>query len=244
MFAGLVIMLALLATSSIGLWGPNPVGQSSNYVDPLIVPAGYAFSIWSMLYVWLIYFPFRQWHRLRKKTLYPAAKPMAVLYSVNVIGNGLWLVFASYDWLFLALITIVGMLYTLYRINDLLEDSTTIHYIFDRIGFTLYFAWITLATVLNASAALSLYRWSGFGISQVTWSLLILIVVCVLGLLVFRRYRDAAYSAVVVWALSALAVRQWVDVPMIAYLSTGIAILFGIMTIYGIFAKMRGSLKI
>lgn len=221
-------MIILYGLTSAGLMGQNPVGQTSSYQNPLIVPSGYAFAIWSIIYLGIIVFPFYQW-LYRKQGLVLWSK-LHLWYSGNVLANGMWLVAASYDWLWLSLVIIVFMLISLIKINDTLieldKQKANINFWCERAVFSIYFAWITLATALNVSAALSFYQWDGFGISQEIWSLIILPIVALIAGLVFRKYRDAFYAGVVVWAFVALVVRHYDTGSSIAILSGVIALVF------------------
>lgn len=233
--AALIILMILYSLTSFGLMGDNPVGQTASYTDPLIVPAGYAFSIWGLIYLGLIVFPIYQ--IFNKKERSPLWQEVHLWYSLNVVLNGLWLVFASYDWLWTTVGIIILMLISLIRINDLLNQIESkgekINYWAERLVFSLYFAWITLATALNFSSALTFYEWAGFGISAINWALIILPVVALIAGVVFRKYRDVVYAGVVIWAFIALAVKQIDDYPSIAYLSVGLSVIFLILILTG-----------
>ena len=72
--------------------------------------------------------------------------------------------------------------------------------LFLRLPFSVYFGWITVATVANVTALLVDLGWNGFGLAESTWTILILIVATLIALVVINRNRDWAYGAVVVWA--------------------------------------------
>lgn len=223
-----VVMYVLYALTALGYMGDNPVGQGSSYDRPLIVPAGYAFSIWSIIYLGITAFPLYQW--FKRKEGHPLWKKVHIWFAINVIANGLWLVLASYDWLWLSLVVITLMLVTLYKINELLitlhNTNEHINYWMERVVMSIYFGWITLATALNVSAALNFYNWNGWGISQEIWSMIILPIVALIAGLVFKKYRDAAYACVVVWAFVALVVRHIETQQTLAIISGSVAILF------------------
>jgi len=121
-----------------------------------------------------------------------------------VILNGLWLVCASYDWLWIAVIIILIMLLSLIQINHQIRtmknDGLKINYWMESFVFSIYFGWVTLATVLNIAAALKFYEWNAWGISELYWCLLILSVTGIIIIRLFRWYRDQAFIAVGVWA--------------------------------------------
>lgn len=227
-FGAMLIMLVLYYLSFFGLLGDSPVGRTSVDTEPMIVPAGYAFSIWGPIYLGLIVFPIFQW--IKKRTDNPLWHQVRIWYALNVVANGLWLAFASYNWLWLTVIVIVFMLISLYQINTLLikikANGDAINFWAERLVFSIYFAWITLATALNISAALNYYDWSAFGLSDLSWSYIILPIVALIAVAVVWKYRDGAYSGVVVWTFVALTIKHWEQYPPLAYLALAIAILF------------------
>ncbi len=231
-----VIMLILYWTTAVGLLGDNPVGQGSNYTAPLIVPASYAFAIWSVIYLGVIIFPIYQW--IRRKHGASEWKQLHLLFSVNVIFNGLWLVAASYDWQWITVGVIIILLITLYLMNTIIasriQAGDPVNYWLERLPLSIYFAWITLATALNFSSALDFYNWSGFGIDETTWTLIIITVASSIAFLAYRRFQEVGYAAVVVWAFVALYLRHQGEIPSIAGLSMVVVILFAFLIIRGI----------
>lgn len=221
-------MVSLWALTSLGMMGENPVGRTTDFNEPLIVPEPYAFAIWSVIYTGLIAFPIYQ--LFKKSEDHPLWNSVRTWFSLNVICNGLWLVAASYSFQWTTVGIIVFMLISLYKLNEFLikikEDGGKVNFWGERLVFSLYFAWITLATVLNVSAALKFYQWDGFGLSEVTWSLIILPVAVAITTAAVWKYRDTGYAVVVIWAFVALVVKHWGENPSIAYLAIGVVLLF------------------
>jgi hypothetical protein len=228
----MLIILALYALNATGNLGPNPIGTTSTATNPLIVPAPYAFAIWAPIYTGLIIFPIFQ--LLKKRENHSAWIPLRQWFAANAVANGVWLAFASYDWQWLTVVVIVFMLVSLFRINQLLRTIEAANadrsYWLERLVFSLYFAWITLATVLNFSSALHFYGWDGFGISEVTWTIVMIVIAAVIAGYTSRRYRDVAYAGVVVWAFIALAIKHWAGTPVLGMLAGAVVVVFaGIM---------------
>jgi hypothetical protein len=65
-----------------------------------------------------------------------------------------------------------------------------------------------VATIANIAAALVSVGWDGFGLSDETWAILVLVVALLITLTVIVTRRDIAYSLVIVWALAGIAVNQ------------------------------------
>lgn len=227
--AGMLLMLVLYVLNSTGNLGPNPIGTTSTATDPLIVPAPYAFAIWAPIYIGLIIFPVYQ--LIKNRNNHPAWVELRGWYAANVVANGLWLAAASYDWQWTTVGIIVFMLFSLFRINQLLgtitEAGAKINYWLEHFVFSIYFAWVTLATVLNVASALSFYEWNGFGIPEVTWTIVMIVIAAVITGYTSRRYRDVAYAGVVVWAFVALAIKHWgAGTQVLSYVGGAVALLF------------------
>jgi hypothetical protein len=232
-FIGLILLLALYIMTLNGFFGPHPIGTTSTSTRPLIVPKGFAFSIWGLIYTGLIAFPIYQFI---KKKEHPKWCSLRVWYSLNVVLNGLWLVCASYDWLWITVIIILMMLFSLikidHQIRTMKNEGVEINYWIESFVFSIYFGWVTLATVLNIAAALKFYDWDAWGIPELYWSLIILSITVVIIIKLFRSYHDQAFMTVGIWAFFALALRHWERLPMLAYFSLGIIMIFIILLIF------------
>ena len=232
-FVGLILLLILYIMTLNGFFGPHPIGTTSTSTRPLIVPKGFAFSIWGLIYTGLIVFPIYQFI---KKKEHPQWRSLRVWYSLNVVLNGLWLVCASYDWIWITVIIILMMLFSLikidHQIRTMKNEGVEINYWIESFVFSIYYGWITLATVLNIAAALKFYDWDGWGIPELYWSLIILSITVLIITKLFRSYHDSAFMTVGVWAFFALALRHWESLPILAYFSLGIIMIFLILLIF------------
>jgi hypothetical protein len=84
-----------------------------------------------------------------------------------------------------------------------LREKLVVH-----VPFSVYLGWITIASIANVSVTLVSAGWDGFGISQETWAILIIIVALLITLLVIVTRKDVAYGLVIIWALLGIAVKQ------------------------------------
>ncbi len=225
----MMVMLILYGLTSLGYMGPNPVGNTGTDINPLIVPEPYAFAIWSIIYLGLIVFPIYHFFRPPIAQHVHWSK-VHLWYAINVVCNGLWLVCASYDWLILSVGVIVLMLISLMIIHAELRAISRVdgirQYWVERAVFSVYFAWITLATVLNVASALLYYGWTGGPLSQEIWTVVMSLVAAAIAGHVAWHKSDRPYAAVVVWAFVALTIRHWGEIPMIAYTAIGVVVMF------------------
>ena len=75
--------------------------------------------------------------------------------------------------------------------------------------FCLYSGWITVALVADSSAWLTKINWNGFGISEVTWAIIMIIVAGIINLIITWKRNMREFALVGAWALVAIAVSNW-----------------------------------
>jgi len=73
---------------------------------------------------------------------------------------------------------------------------------------SIYFAWISVATIVNVASALEIADWSGWGISPPVWTAIMMVIGAIVAVIVIWQRRDSIYGWVFVWALVAIAFRQ------------------------------------
>ncbi|WP_284641682.1 hypothetical protein [Paenibacillus silviterrae] len=94
-----------------------------------------------------------------------------------------------------------------------------------QLPFSVYLGWISVATIVNSTVALSAAGWNGFGWSGTVWTVILLAVAAVLALLIGSRYHDPAYVLVFVWAFIAIGAANLRLDPIVAYASWTAALL-------------------
>ena len=112
------------------------------------------------------------------------------------------------------------------------KGGQKINFWLERAVFSIYFAWITLATVLNVSAALKFYDWNAFGITDEFWTIIMIPVAAMIAGIVSLKYRNRAYASVVIWAFVALIVKHSGVYPNITYIAGGVVIAFAVIIVW------------
>ena len=101
--------------------------------------------------------------------------------------------------------------------------------------FSLYAGWITVALIANIAAWLTKINWDGFGISSITWTIIMIIIAGIIYLLMTWQRNMREYALVGVWGLLAIAVANWTTEPSIVQSSIIISvILFVSSTVHAI----------
>ncbi len=200
--------------------GVTPEVISDKY-PTLITPAGYAFAIWSLIYLGLIVFSIYQ--ILPSQTSNPRFRQLRSIYILNCAANCFWIYLWHYDLILAALAVMFVILGTLVFINYVLQSAeTTGEYWLVRIPFAVYFGWITAATILNFTIALV---YLGVKPSDSTTLILassLLIFAAFLSVLVSLKMKIFAYALTIAWALTAIAVKQTGATMIITVCAVGV----------------------
>ena len=80
--------------------------------------------------------------------------------------------------------------------------------LFIRLPFSIYFGWITVATIANATILLVSLGWDGFGISEPTWTVAIIIIGLIIGIVTMLKNRDITYGLVIIWAYIGILIKH------------------------------------
>jgi hypothetical protein len=202
----LLAMLTVNALSSIlPINGVTPKEVSDRYPN-LFVPAPLAFSIWGVIYLLVIGYTLYQLGLFRKKGEAVNAALLnktGVLFIVSSVLNLSWVLAWHYGQLALSFVILALFLITMIQIRLTIrtqEPLTLKEKWFVRLPFSVYFGWITIATIAGAVALLVGYGFSGLGLSEPVWAMIILLVGAVIGILTALTFRDVAYLLVLVWA--------------------------------------------
>ncbi|MBX7174921.1 MAG: tryptophan-rich sensory protein [Pyrinomonadaceae bacterium] len=190
-----VIFINFISTKGY-IGGVTPEVISNKY-PTFVTPAGYAFSIWGLIYFGLILF-----------TIYQAMPAqidnfvrLRGLYILSCVANCAW-IFLWHNQLLVASVgAIVVLLVVLGAINFSLskDDSAVV-----RVPFGIYFGWITVATIANIAVCLT-----SFNIEVSIFAACILISIATIAGVFFRlKLSNAAYGLAITWAITAIAVKH------------------------------------
>ena len=201
-YAAMVIINALANILPIN--GVN-TGQVSDSYPNLFAPAGLTFSIWGVIYLLLLLHTLYQAGLLRGKEEMVndvLLRKVAAAFSISSLVNIAWIFSWHYKAIYLSLIFIVCLLVCLIYIAHAISEQTlsTREKLLVRLPFSVYFGWITVATIANVTTFLVSIEWDGFGINEPTWTVIILIVGALIGISTAIRFKDIAYNLVLIWA--------------------------------------------
>jgi hypothetical protein len=213
-------------------------------------PAGYAFSIWGLIYLGLLAFVIYQARGLFKETTddWPVEK-ISWWFVISCAANSAWVFAWLYDYTGLSVIIMIVLLISLIKIifntRMELDDLPLKKIALVWWPFCLYSGWITVALVANVAAWLTKIRWNAFGLSGVTWTVIMIIVAGTINLVVTWTRNMREYALVGCWALVAIAVANWNEARAVVISAVGVAIvLFISSSVHAYVNRKSNPLKI
>jgi hypothetical protein len=178
-------------------------GAISDAYPNLFAPAGPAFSIWGLIYLLLGIYVVYQFVKKDQGTEEIIQK-INPLFIATSIANISWIFAWHYDYISLSVCIMVVLLILLIKIADTLraKQFSKLEKVFIWAPFSIYFGWITVATIANIAVFLVSLGWDGFGIADYVWTSIILLVGAIIGILRINKDKNVVYGLVLVWAYS------------------------------------------
>lgn len=169
-------------------------GEISDSIPSLFTPVGFTFSIWGVIYLLLAY-----WLLIpvwREERLSAAG---GVFFAISCLANMAWILLWHYQIWWATEIAMLVILVSLIALSIEMNRSRFSKVPSMRIPISVYLGWISVATVANTSILLITRGFDG-GENAVFWTMGIMIVVLLLGMIALRVKRDWAFTLVLIWA--------------------------------------------
>lgn len=234
-----IAMIAFNWLAAAGLFnGVTPDAVSANY-ESVITPAGYAFAIWSLIYLGV--FAFSIYQMLPSNI--SRFKNIRTLYIVSCVLNCAW-VYCWHHFQIEACAVIIALLagVLIMIVARFREPDTAFGSLMTKAPFGIYAGWVTCATLVNFAIML-LHR--QVSLSQETW--IAIGVACILfaaaaAVVVRLKLNNYLYPIAVAWAVTAIAVRQSGNTPIV--FAAAIAAVTALITAGSIVTKLKDSTSV
>lgn len=243
----ITIVVTVLTITVNGLANALPLngqgtGEISDRFDIYFVPAGYVFSIWGLIYLGLVAFSIYQ--ALPAQRDNPLLKKIYTAYWIGNLANAVWIFLWHYEIFSLTLVMMLtilaSLLYMYVQISKVGSGLDRNQKWFVKLPVSIYLGWISVATIANVSQVLFFINWGGWGISSAVWTVIMLTIATVLGLLMQWRENDIPYVLVLVWAFVGINNSQ-ADTALVANVAWLASILLILAVIVVYFLKRRST---
>ncbi len=195
----LVITMVINALSATGLINGYSQKAISEMFQTSITPAGYAFSIWSVIYVLLFVSLLILFFKSNYKYYTSVIKHTSILFWISCVGNIAWTFAFSYQLIWLSAILIIVMLVSLLLIlRNLQRFNPEKKSLFD-ISIGIYAGWLFVATIVNIAAFFVSIGVSFFESYTIVYALIILL--AVVGAFFLERVnKNPFFHLAIIWA--------------------------------------------
>lgn len=206
-----VLMILTNALANILPLNQVTTGEVSDAYANLFAPAGITFAIWAVIYVALgghVIFQFRE--KFYSPETRDMIQKMRIWFSISSVANILWLFAWHYDRIGLSMIWMFVILFALIRCNLLIHSAklTSLERRWIQVPFSLYFGWITIASIANVTTWLVSVNWQGFGLREDVLTSIILGVALMIAARTILKFRDVTYAVVVLWAFVGVLIKH------------------------------------
>lgn len=222
--------------SQAGAFGPTNGAISDRY-PTLLVAAGWAFSIWGVIFALDVIFGIWQWRpRQRDDDVLDRIRPAAIF---GFLLTAAWMPVFSQQWFVAALVVIwLALACLLYVALRLSRDDHP------RAGarawawtpLSLHAGWLSLAAFLNTAQVIVAHGWQPAG-AMLPWSLWLFagLAVLLLGANILMR-GNGAYALAAIWGLVGTFEQQrdaaLPGAPTAAWIAVGLALLLAVQTLW------------
>lgn len=239
-WAAYVVMIACNAIFEIFALGGTTSAEVSNEVFTWFTPAGYVFSIWSVIYiglaVWLVAYSGEAGHDEPLGSL--GVGKTAALFVASCALNITWLALWHFEIFVPSVIVIAALLVVLGALYLRVQAEST--RLVDKVPVSLYFAWLSVATVADIAHVITRFTGAEMSIAQPISTVALAIAFFALAVYMKRRFNDYAFGAVIVWAVVGIGVHL-MGVNVVVAIGTIVIAGFGSLAVYFPWEKYRLS---
>jgi hypothetical protein len=216
-FWSFLIHLAFSWLTQLNIINDTGVADISHRFPSLFSPADITFTIWGLIYFLLFMLCI---YHLIAAFKYPPTHPanentqkMGGMFILCNLATAAWLYSWTHAWLGTSLALIGLQLLMLLSLNLSLQiydrDATTASKIFTQLPLSIWFGWITVATIANADIyLLAIGGWQGIGLSQERLTAVLIGITVFIGLCMVLGRRNIFYGSVIIWALCGILLRH------------------------------------
>ncbi len=205
-------------------------GALSAQYPNLFVPAGVTFSIWGVIYLMLGIFVVLQFRTQHKALI----SSIGWAFALSCLLNALWIIVWHYEKLSLSVLVMLGLLAVLVYINLQLRDQPSG---LIKAAFGIYLGWICIAAIANITALLVHFNWTGWGISDQSWAMVMIIAGFIITALVVCGLRNPFVGLAVMWAFAGIVINRHASHMAIAHTAVIAAIAMAIVALYAFMKK-------
>ena len=206
----LALTVAVNYLSNTGYLNGETMSTVSSRYENLFTPAGYAFSIWGLIYFGLAAFLV---YLYRRTSMARHEVELTWWFVLSCLANMSWVIAWLYLQITLTVILMVFLLVCLLRIVKIVDAEVGKASLRKRLmlwmPFSIYSGWVTVALIANMAAWLTKLEWNRWGLAETAWAYIMISIAVLINLFMMWSRRMTGFNITGAWALSAIAVANW-----------------------------------
>jgi hypothetical protein len=212
----LFVHIAFAYMTQVKAINQKDVSEISAQYETLFTPAGITFAIWGLIYVTLaIMCLYHIVIAYKHDKFHPAntdLEQMGGLFILVSLSSAAWLYAWTHDQLSLSVSLIVLQLIGLFAIHQRLHMYDTFKTaglkVCTQFPLSIYFGWISIATIANISSFLVAKQWDGYGIAPSQWVVIMMSVAILLSVMMILFRRNIYFGLVIAWGFYGIIVKR------------------------------------
>lgn len=191
-------------------------GELSDQYPNLFTPAPVTFAIWGVIYGWLLVWGAFQLAALFNQKVAAKMEPMldkiGWLFAYSCLLNIAWLFAWHWEQVLIALAILANMLYILTQLNRAaavgISTTSKLEKWLEHVPLGIYQGWLSVAVIANATAWLVSLGWSGSGIAESVWAIIMVLIGGLLAIFMVFRLNNLGHGLAVAWALFGIYLKR------------------------------------
>ena len=204
---GIILLKIFISISYIGMIAVNYLansipfndqntGEISSKYPSFFTPAGFTFSIWGIIYLFLGIYVVKMIFTSSTDLSEQYLTTTMILFIATSVLNITWLFCWHYDYIVLSSIVMAVFLILLLIAMSIIPSES----ILIKSAFSLYAGWLSVAFIANVTIMIIYLKIDFFLQKEMLWYIIIIIVGLLLVSLVLFTSRNVVYGLVFVWA--------------------------------------------
>ncbi len=200
-----IITVIVNTLSARGMINGNSQKAVSASFPTTITPAGYAFSIWGLIYILLFASLILLFFKSEKEYQSSVIHSSMPLFLISCLFNIAWTFAFSYKLIWLSAIFIIALLASVILIlQKLQKEHPNSKGLFD-IALGVYAGWLFVATLVNIAAFFVSINFDLFETNKILYAVIVLLAVPG-GLFLNKSFKNPFFHIAIVWAFIAIMV--------------------------------------
>ncbi|GAA4364978.1 hypothetical protein GCM10023185_34900 [Hymenobacter saemangeumensis] len=225
-----LVNIAVSYFSNTRQFNGQSMGEVSAKYTTLLTPAGYAFSIWGLIFFSLLVYAV--WQLLPGQRANPLPDEVAKPLLVANLGCAAWVLLFAHEQILASVLTMLAILAATVLAYGTARDLIRLQGVAPRwvsIPFALFLGWILVASVLNIAIGLHV---AGLDVSLELSTMMaygVLALMLGLVLVLTRVFQERTLPLVAAWALVGIWVARLSEHPDLAWVAMAGAVVVAIL---------------